>query len=238
MPKKPINKNKIVVISGSGISAESGIPSFRFDDDSLWNNHDPYEVATIEAWKRCPEKVISFFNELKLLCLNAKPNAAHIAIAELEAFYQVTVITTNLDTLHEQAGSTNVLHLHGDITKARSQVDNAVIEKNHDMIQVGELCEHGSQVKPDVVLFGERVDGVQEAKAELKDAGKVLVIGTSLTVKPASGIPNAARGRAEKIIVNPGKMKVPYGYRQVHEQAGTVVPRIVQRWIDEAKNRH
>lgn len=237
MSKREINKKKIVVFSGAGVSVESGIPAFRFDSNSLWNNHDPNEVATYGAWKHSPERVIGFVNDLKAICLDAEPNEAHKAIAALEEFYEVVVITTNLDNLHERAGSTNVIHIHGDITKARSQVDDALINKKSEMIKIGELCEHGEQIRPDIVLFGEEVCKIQEAKAELKDAGRVIVVGTSLSVKPASGIPKAARGRAIKVLINPAMMKVPYGFRQIPEKATRALPRIASRWIDEAKNQ-
>lgn len=235
MAKKEVNKNKIVVFSGAGISVESGIPTFRMDSDSLWNNHDPSEVATAGALRKNPEKVIKFTNDLKEICRKAEPNEAHKAIAALEEFYEVVVITTNLDNLHERAGSTNVIHIHGDITKARSQVDNSLIEKGSELIKIGETCQHGVQVRPDIVLFGESVDKVTEAKQEFKDAGRVIVVGTSLSVMPAANIPKAARGRALKVLINPALMRVPYGYRHIPERATTALPRIVKRWLNERR---
>nr|WP_229648954.1 Sir2 family NAD-dependent protein deacetylase [Vibrio splendidus]MCC4879462.1 NAD-dependent protein deacylase [Vibrio splendidus] len=232
MAKQPINPNKIVVFTGAGVSVESGIPTFRFGDDALWANHDVDEVATKGALKRNPGKVISFFNDRKLEMLSAKPNVAHKAIAELEKRYEVVVITTNLDNLHEQAGSTNVIHVHGNTMNARSSVDESLVYPMGDKpIEIGMVCAHGEQLRPDIVLFDEEVHLKLAAQNELKDAAKVLIVGSSLSVKPISTIFKAARGGAEKIIVAPDFVKRPFGFKHIYAKATEYVPQVCARWM-------
>ncbi|MCY9866104.1 NAD-dependent protein deacylase [Vibrio coralliirubri] len=232
MAKPEVNPNKIVVFTGSGISASSGIPMFRFGIDALWANHRVEDVATIGALKKNPEKVIQFFNERKADMKDALPTKAHIAIAALEQKYEVVVITTNIDNLHEKAGSTNVIHVHGNAFNARSSVDDELIYNlGDDPIVIGSLCEHGEQLRPDVVLFGEDVHLKSKAQSELKTAAKVIIIGSSLTVKPICNIFKAARGRAEKLIVAPDRLKAPFGFKHFHATADEIVPKVVERWL-------
>lgn len=233
--KLEINPNKVVVFSGAGISVESKLPAFRMDSGSLWNNYDPEKVATASALKNDPRAVIDFFNNLKLKMDAATPNSAHFAIAELEKHYDVIVITTNLDNLHEKSGSTNVLHVHGDISKARSQIDSSIEYKlmPDQLISYGQRCELDAQIRPDVVLFGEIVTKYSEAKRHFRDAARVLVVGSSLSVVPTSNMIKAARGRAQKYIVTPDVIKQPFGFKHYPETATCAVPMICSKWIKE-----
>lgn len=232
MTKPEVKLNKIVVFTGAGISLASGIPTFRFGEDALWANHKVSEVATASALKKNPEAVIAFFNDRKSEILHAEPTQAHTAIAKLEAKYEVVVITTNLDNLHEKAGSTNVIHVHGNIMNARSSVDcNLVYPMGDKPIRVGDLCEHGEQLRPDVVLFEEAVELKSVAQKELKDAGKVAIIGSSLSVKPICNIFKAARGRAEKYIIAPDMGKPPFGFKPIYAKAEEYVPILCNRWM-------
>ncbi|WP_210498380.1 SIR2 family NAD-dependent protein deacylase [Vibrio crassostreae] len=231
MAKPEINPKKIVVFTGSGVSAASGLATFR-DQNGLWNNFNVEEVASLRGYKKNPEKVIQFYNDRKKEMMAAKPNAAHRAIADLEKKFEVVVITTNIDTLHEAAGSSNVIHIHGNITNARSSLDPELIYPLGDNpIEMGQTCEHGEQLRPDVVFFGESVDKYPMAREELKDAARVLVVGSSFTVKPASSMFKAARGRADKLIVCLDIQKKPYGFRIVRERAEDFLPHLVQRWL-------
>lgn len=196
--KKPINPAKIVVISGAGISAPSGLGTFR-SVDGLWARHRIEDVATPEGWAANPQLVLEFYNERRLAAADALPNAAHIAIASLEKYFEVVVITQNVDDLHERAGSTAVIHLHGEHSKARSSLDeNLVYEIGRAKIRIGDLCAHGSQLRPHIVWFGEEVPRYKEARNHVLDAGHVLVVGTSLEVFPAAGLVKYARCHAKK----------------------------------------
>lgn len=237
MAKCDVNPRKIVVFTGAGISIDSGIPAFRFGEDALWCNHNVNEVATKAALNKSPEKVIDFFNERKKEILAVEPNVAHYAIAKLEEQYEVVVITTNIDDLHERAGSTNVIHVHGSILNARSSEDHELVYSLGDkFIQVGDKCEKGSQLRPDIVLFDEEVHLKTSAQQELKDASKVMIIGSSLSVKPICNIFRAARGRAEKLIVTPERIRPPYGFKHYPEKSSRVVPLICEKWLRNGVN--
>ncbi|MFA7472012.1 MAG: NAD-dependent deacylase [Spirosomataceae bacterium] len=183
-----MEKKTIVVLSGAGVSAESGVKTFR-DHNGLWENHRIEDVATPEAWNRDQELVLKFYNQRRKQALEVEPNAAHYAIAELEKFFEVKVITQNVDNLHERAGSTNVLHLHGELFKARSTKNpNLIYDIEGWELKLGDLCEEGSQLRPHIVWFGE---GVPMMEPAIEIAGKAdifIVIGTSLVVYPAAGL--------------------------------------------------
>ncbi|MDP3927843.1 MAG: Sir2 family NAD-dependent protein deacetylase [Bacteroidota bacterium] len=182
------NKPKLVVLSGAGISAESGIATFR-DSGGLWEGHKIEEVATPEGWKKNPEKVLNFYNERRISVLNALPNKAHEILFELESDFDVQIVTQNVDDLHERAGSSKVLHLHGEIRKSRStKNENLVYEIEGHFIQMGDTCELGSQLRPHIVWFGESVPLIEVAANMVEDADILLVIGTSLQVYPAAGL--------------------------------------------------
>jgi NAD-dependent deacetylase len=229
---QPIDPNRVVIFSGAGISAESGLTTFR-DGDGLWNRYKIEDVATPSAWEANPEIVLQFYNERRMQAAKAQPNAAHLAIAELEAKYEVIVITQNIDDLHERAGSSNIIHVHGEITKARSSIDSSLIYPIDDRhIQLGDKCEKDSQLRPHVVWFGEDIQNFEVARAAFKTAGKVLVIGTSLSVYPAASLLNRARFHAEKILVSLEIDKKPFGYNCWPEKASIAVPNIVRRWLE------
>ncbi|MDX5321892.1 MAG: NAD-dependent deacylase [Bacteroidota bacterium] len=181
-------RKKLVVLTGAGISAESGLKTFR-DAGGLWEGHDVHQVATPEAWQKDPEMVLRFYNERRHQSIKAEPNAAHLALAELEKYFDVSIITQNIDDLHERAGSSHVIHLHGEIKKARSTADPHLVYpiKGGDL-NWGDLCEKGSQLRPHIVWFGEPVPAMEEAELICSFADIFVVIGTSLQVYPAAGL--------------------------------------------------
>lgn len=224
-------REKIVVFTGAGVSAESGLKTFR-DMGGYWHQYSIESVASPAGWKAHPEAVLAFYNERRKDVLRASPNAAHLAIAALETRFDVTVITQNIDDLHERAGSTNVMHLHGEILNARSSVDPSLIHRlESDVIDIGHLCAKGSQLRPDVVWFGEAVRFMDEAAMVFASASKVLTIGTSLSVYPAAGLVDEAKTSAEKYLVAPEHEYTPLGYRLLRGSAAVVVPRVVKCWI-------
>lgn len=188
------------------------------------------------GWKANPRAVLEFYNERRKAVLQASPNAAHTAIAALEERFDVVVITQNIDDLHERAGSTNVLHVHGEILKARSSVDPSLVYPLATaVIEMGQLCEQGSQLRPDVVWFGEAVRFMDEAAREFARASRVLTIGTSLSVYPAAGLVSKAKPAAEKVLVAPEIDRPPPGYRFFQGKAAAVVPHIARCWLEGRK---
>lgn len=224
-------REKIVVFTGAGVSAESGLKTFR-DMGGYWHQYSIESVASPAGWKTHPEAVLAFYNERRKDVLRASPNAAHLAIAALETRFDVVVITQNIDDLHERAGSTNVMHLHGEILNARSSVDPSLIYRlKSDVIDIGHLCEQDSQLRPDVVWFGEAVRFMDEAAMAFASASKVLTIGTSLSVYPAAGLVDEAKTSAEKYFVAPEYEYTPLGYRLLRGSAAVVVPHVVKCWM-------
>lgn len=178
----------LVVLTGSGISAESGLKTFR-EQGGLWENYDVMEVASYDGWLANSELVLRFYNERRAQLKDAKPNAAHTGLVELEEFFDVHIITQNVDNLHERAGSRNVLHLHGELTKARSTGDeNDVFDIGYNNITLGDTCENGFQLRPHIVWFGEPVPAMEEAASIARTADFFAVIGTSMVVYPAAGL--------------------------------------------------
>ncbi|QWT18775.1 hypothetical protein KPL74_13605 [Bacillus sp. NP157] len=223
---------KVVVFSGAGVSAESGLKTFR-DMGGMWHEHAVEDVASPEGWRRDAGVVLRFYNERRAAVLAAAPNAAHEAIARLEDSFEVIVITQNIDDLHERAGSSNVIHVHGEILKARSSVDPSLVYSlDKATIEIGDLCEKGSQLRPDVVWFGEEVRYMEECVEHFAKASKVITVGTSLTVFPAAALVKKAAFSAEKYLVSPEAQKVPYGFRFLRGNAATVVPHIVKCWLE------
>ncbi|MEJ2407295.1 MAG: Sir2 family NAD-dependent protein deacetylase [Candidatus Thiodiazotropha sp.] len=230
-----IDENKIVILTGAGVSAESGLQTFR-DSNGLWNNYSVSEVATPEAWDKNPKIVLDFYNERRRQAYKATPNKAHLAIVELERNYEVIVVTQNIDDLHERAGSSNVIHVHGELVKARSTLDDSIIYNiGAKDINLGDRCEIGGQLRPHIVWFGEEIQNYNAASKHIKTASKILVIGTSLTVYPAAGLLKKARYHAEKIIVSLDIEKRPYGYKFIRGTAVNVVPTIVKTWLENRK---
>ncbi len=227
-----IDNNKIVVFTGAGVSAESGLQTFR-DSNGLWNNYEINDVATPEGWKNDSAQVLKFYNERRLEASKAEPNDAHKAIARLQEKYEVVVITQNIDDLHERGGSDNVIHVHGELSKARSTKDEDLIYSiGADVIKPGDLCEKGAQLRPHIVWFGETIQNHDLSVKHIKTASRVLVIGTSLAVYPAAGIVKKARYHAEKIIVSLDVEKKPFGYKWLRGKAASVVPHVVDLWLD------
>ena len=199
---------KIVVLSGAGMSAESGISTFR-DQGGLWEQHPIEEVATPEAFQRNPEKVMNFYNMRRKQLFDVKPNPAHYALAELENQFDMHIITQNVDDLHERAGSKKVLHLHGELKKARSVLDeNYIIELNHWELKMGEKCPKGGQLRPHIVWFGEMVPELMNAEPIVQSADILLIIGTSLNVYPSAGLVYNAKPDIPIFIIDPNAAEV------------------------------
>lgn len=196
-------KKHIVILSGAGVSAESGIKTFR-DSDGLWENHDVMQVASINGWLQNPSLVIDFYNQRRKELSHAQPNKAHKLIAELESYSQVSVITQNVDNLHELAGSSNVLHLHGELTKARStHDDNYIIDIGYDEITIGSTCPKGYQLRPHIVWFGESVPLMETAIEITSTADAMIIIGTSLQVYPAASLTHYTKPGTPIYLIDP-----------------------------------
>ncbi len=201
-----MHKKKLVVLSGAGISAESGLKTFR-DSDGLWEGFDLEEVATPRGWRKNPELVLDFYNMRRKNVLAAEPNAAHYGLAELENYYDVQIITQNIDDLHERAGSLNVLHLHGEIFKMCSEQDRRHVKEIRVNIKLGDLAPDGFQYRPDIVWFEEPVELIPVAMDIVSMAEILVIVGTSLVVYPAAGLINFAPYDIPKFIVD---KKIPY----------------------------
>lgn len=226
---------KIVVLTGAGISAESGIRTFR-DGDGLWRTHRFQDLATPEAWRRNPQLVLEFYNERRKQVIEASPNAAHYALVELEKKFDVHIITQNVDDLHERAGSSKVLHLHGEIRKARSTVDPAIIvEIKGWELRWGDLCPKGSQLRPHVVWFGEPVTEIENAARIVRSADLMIIIGTSLVVYPAAGLIYHTRPGIPVYVVDPGNpdfTPAPH-ITFIQKKATEGVPPLVEKLMNE-----
>ena len=226
---------RVVVISGAGISAESGLKTFR-GADGLWRGYRPEEVACPVAWRRNPGLVLDFYNERRKAVREAQPNAAHRALVELERAYDVRIVTQNVDDLHERAGSSSVLHLHGEIRQARSTQDPTLVTHLGDGdIELGDTCTLGSQLRPHIVWFGEMVPAMEEAAEMVGEADVVIVVGTSLVVYPAASLVFEARKDARRIVVNP---EIPEagagaGFEGVAKPATAGVPEVVAGLLGE-----
>jgi len=194
-------KQKLVVLTGAGISAESGLKTFR-DSDGLWEGYNVYEVATPRGFAANPQLVLDFYNMRRKEVANAKPNAAHIGLAELENDFDVQIITQNIDDLHERAGSKKVLHLHGEICKMRSVADENTTYAIRDDIHVGDLAPDGFQLRPHIVWFEEPVPMIELALSMVMTAEILVVVGTSLQVYPAAGLMNYAPPYSKKFIID------------------------------------
>ena len=212
---------KLVVISGAGISAESGISTFR-DSNGLWENHDIMEVASFDGWLKNKELVLDFYNKRREQVLTCKPNLAHTTLADLEKDFEVQIITQNVDDLHERAGSKHVLHLHGELLKVRSTVDKNLVYPWLKEVTLYDKCEKGSQLRPHIVWFGEEVPMIDPALTLVQEADIILVIGTSLLVYPAAGLINYAKKDAQKFIVDPNiPNNIPSDFTVIKEKAST-----------------
>ncbi|SFC63265.1 NAD-dependent deacetylase [Flexibacter flexilis DSM 6793] len=196
-------KKKIVILTGAGISAESGLATFR-DAGGLWEGYRIEDVATPQAWRKDPALVLDFYNQRRKAALVAEPNAAHFACVELEKNYDVTIVTQNVDNLHEKAGSKHVVHLHGELFKSRSTYDpKLVYDISGWELSLGDKCEKGSQLRPHIVWFGEAVPKLEEAAAYVRQADILVVVGTSLQVYPAAGLVDEVSSAAEIYVIDP-----------------------------------
>src|SRR5688572_24239165 len=201
MPRK-----KLVILTGAGISAESGLRTFR-DSDGLWEGYNVTDVATPRAWRKYPQLVLNFYNERRKNVAAAQPNAAHYGLAELEKDFDVTIITQHIDDLHERAGSTNIIHLHGEIFKMRSETDESLVHEIKEDIKIGDRAKDGGQFRPDIVWFEEPVPRIEEAVPVVYAADIFVVVGTSLVVYPAAGLINYVEAEIPKFIID---KKIPY----------------------------
>lgn len=224
---------KITVLTGAGVSAESGIKTFR-DSDGLWEGHDVMQVASPEGFARNPELVLDFYNQRRRQLLTVEPNAAHKALADLEKHHQVTIVTQNVDDLHERAGSTNVIHLHGELLKVRSTYDESyVIEWKNDL-NLGDVCPKNSQLRPHIVWFGEMVPMLEKGADAVEQADVLIIIGTSMQVYPAAGLIQYAKPRAPIYFIDPRpSISETDRIKVFAENATTGVPKVVELLLEK-----
>jgi len=228
-------KQKLVGLTGAGISAESGIPTFR-DSGGLWEGHRVEDVATPEGWARNPAMVLDFYNQRRKRAHEVEPNRGHLVFKELEEFFDVTIITQNVDNLHERAGSSNVIHLHGSLFESRSTKDESLVYPIEGWeLKMGDVCEKGSQLRPNIVWFGEMVP-MMEVAAQIANAADVFVVaGTSMVVYPAAGLIEYVKREVAKYIIDPNKPAVPGGpsIQFITEKASTGMEKLKQILLAE-----
>ena len=224
---------RICVLTGAGISAESGIKTFR-DADGLWEGHDVMEVASPLGWENNKELVLDFYNQRRKQLLKVEPNEAHKALVRLEKGYDVQIITQNIDDLHERAGSSNVTHLHGELLKARSTFDEDLVMDWKKDICIGDFCEHNSQLRPHVVWFGEAVPMFQKAAEISETADILMIIGTSMQVYPAAGLVDFAPAGIPVYFIDPKPNIRESGNLEIIEKKAVEgVPLLVERLLNE-----
>lgn len=226
-------REKLVVLTGAGISAESGLATFR-GSDGLWEGHRVEDVASPEGWALNPELVLDFYNQRRRAARLAHPNAGHLALVALEQAYDVVIVTQNVDDLHERAGSSHVIHLHGKLMESRSTRDEQLVyPMTSDEIQLGDVCEKGHQLRPNIVWFGEQVPLMEQAMQEAATADVFLVVGTSLQVYPAASLLHYTRPDCPIYIIDPNQPPVSAGpnVHFVREPATTGVPRVAQELL-------
>ena len=227
-------KKRIVVLTGAGISAESGLKTFR-GNDGLWEGHEVTKVASPHGFAANPELVLTFYNQRRAQARQAEPNSGHLALVELESFYDVHIITQNVDDLHERAGSSRVIHLHGQLNKARSVVNENVVVDIEGDIKLGDLAPDGEQLRPHIVWFGESVPKILDAARIMSGADITIIVGTSLLVYPAASLIDYAPFETPIYVVDPNKPEI-YGMNQVEfieQKASEGVPFLVQRLLGE-----
>ena len=224
-------KKNVVVLTGAGISAESGISTFR-DSDGLWEHYRVEDVATHEAYLRDPELVLNFYNERRRQLFEVQPNEGHRQLVRLEEKYDVHIVTQNIDNLHEQAGSTNVLHLHGLLTQARSdRDDNLIVEIGDRDIHLGDKAPDGAQLRPHIVWFGEAVPNIEPAALLCEEADYFIVVGTSMNVYPAAGLIHYVPRTTPCYLVDPKAVAISRTITIVQEKAGTGVKKVVDELL-------
>lgn len=232
-----MSKKRITVLTGAGISAESGIKTFR-DAGGLWEGHDVMEVASPQGWRKNRALVIDFYNQRRAQLLEVNPNAGHEALVELEDRYDVHIVTQNVDDLHERAGSSQIIHLHGELTKVRSLGNERLVYDWRKDLLEGDLCEEGHQLRPHIVWFGEEVPMLQKAAEVVSLSDIVLVVGTSMQVYPAAGLVGLAPRVAPIIYVDPKpslnyEMKMAENLITVPEVATTGVRKVVNELLSD-----
>lgn len=201
------NMKKIVVLTGAGMSAESGISTFR-DANGLWENHDIMEVASIQGWRKNPALVLDFYNQRRKQLFEVKPNAAHYFLKDLENKYEVVIITQNVDDLHERAGSSKIIHLHGELRKVRSEHDESLVKTWLDDVNLGDLAEDGAQLRPHIVWFGEMVPMMETAIEEVQTADIMIIIGTSMQVYPAASLIDFFPSSKPIYVIDPNSLPI------------------------------
>ena len=224
---------KLVILTGAGMSSESGIKTFR-DSGGLWEEYDVAEVATPQAWIKNRDLVLRFYNERRQQLASSKPNNGHLGLAKLEKYFDVQIITQNIDDLHERAGSTKVLHLHGELTKARSTVDPSLLyDIGYKDINLGDNCEKGSQLRPHIVWFGEAVPMMDAAADLTGNADIFVVVGSSLNVYPAAGLISYAPAKASLWLIDPKEVVVPFNRKVevIREMASKGVGILTERLL-------
>lgn len=223
-----------MVLTGAGISAESGIKTFR-DSNGLWENHRVEDVASPEGWKRNKALVLDFYNQRRRQLLQCKPNIAHTSLAELEHKFDVTVITQNVDDLHERGGSSKIIHLHGELLKVRSSIDESLIFDWTTDLTENDKCPLDSQLRPYIVWFGEAVPEIERCIPLVQEADILIVIGTSLVVYPAAGLINYSKYDAKKYLIDPNDMALPRipNLAFINNKATEGVPWLVQKLLSE-----
>ncbi|MBP3193587.1 SIR2 family NAD-dependent protein deacylase [Natronogracilivirga saccharolytica] len=231
------NKEKAVALTGAGMSADSGITTFR-DSGGLWEGVDVMEVASIEGWNRDPEKVLEFYNSRRRQLKEVQPNAGHLALKQLEKYYDVTIVTQNVDDLHERAGSSRIIHLHGELTKARPvNADGPVKDIGYDDIKPGDKDSEGRQLRPNIVWFGEMVPMMETAAREVARCDILLVIGTSLAVYPAAGLVDLTQPGTPVYVIDPKQPEFRFqsNVTFIQKTAAEGTPELVQDLIKKKK---
>lgn len=226
-------KKKIVILTGAGISAESGIATFR-DSNGLWEGHNVMDVATPQGWQKNKELVLDFYNQRRKNANEVLPNEGHLALVELEKYFNVSIITQNVDNLHEKAGSTNIIHLHGEIFKSRSTFDpNLIYDIEGWELNIGDKCEKGSQLRPHIVWFGEAVPMIEDAILLTKEADIFIVIGTSLQVYPAANLLDMVQTKKPIYVIDPNVMSFDTDREiiKISEKGSIGVPQLVEELI-------
>lgn len=225
---------KIVILTGAGMSAESGLKTFR-DSNGLWEGHDVMEVASPIGFAKNPELVLDFYNQRRRQLLKVVPNSAHVALAELEKEHEVAIITQNVDDLHERAGSTHVVHLHGELLKVRSTFDEDLVMDWYTDLNLGDYCQHNSQLRPHIVWFGEAVPMMDESIELVKSSDCLIIVGTSMQVYPAAGLIDYSPQYSHIYFVDPNPSIASKDWLTVFtEKATTGVPKV----ISEIKNQN
>ena len=233
-----MRNKKLVVLTGAGMSAESGISTFR-DSGGLWEGVDVMDVASIEGWERDPETVLEFYNSRRRQLKDVEPNEGHKALKKLEEQFDVVVITQNVDNLHERAGSSHVIHLHGELTKARPvDGDGPVIDIGYEEIKLGDKDDKGRQLRPHIVWFGEMVPMMEDAAGEVAQADILLIVGTSLVVYPAAGLVDLAKPDIPIYVIDPKQPEFSFqsNVTFIQKTASTGTPELVQKLLESGTN--